>query len=70
MKSYSIEEINEILNGDLEGSTSQKITGPEQIERAGDCHITFIGNRKYAQKWESSNAAAAIINKDIELAPG
>ena len=70
MKSFTIQKINEILEGQLEGNSSVEITGPEQIERAGNSHITFIGNRKYAQKWESSSAAAAIINKDIELSPG
>ncbi|MCW5515247.1 UDP-3-O-(3-hydroxymyristoyl)glucosamine N-acyltransferase [Muriicola sp. Z0-33] len=70
MKSFTIQEINEILKGKLEGNTSVDITGPEQIERAGTTHITFIGNRKYAQKWEASNAAAAIINNNIDLAPG
>ena len=70
MKSFTIDEINSILNGELEGNTTTVITGPEQIERAEESHITFIGNRKYAQKWPASNAAAAIINKGIELSPG
>lgn len=70
MKSFTIKEINSILKGTILGHTNQKITGPEEIERAGNSHITFIGNRKYAKKWKSSGAAAAIVNEGIELEPG
>ncbi|HMB63613.1 MAG TPA: LpxD N-terminal domain-containing protein, partial [Eudoraea sp.] len=70
MKSFTIEEINAILKGNIIGDTPHKITGPEEIERAGSSNITFIGNRKYAKKWESSRAAAAIVNEDIDLEPG
>ena len=70
MKSFTIDQINEILNGEVDGNTTAVIIGPEQIERATNQHITFIGNRKYAKKWEDSNAAAAVINEDIKLLPG
>ena len=69
MKSFTIQEINDILKGELEGSSSAIITGPEQIARAGTSHITFIGDKKYAKMWPSSKAAAAIINNSIDLSP-
>ena len=34
MKSYTIKEINTLLNGVLVGDTSQRIDGPEQLEKA------------------------------------
>ncbi|WP_306350262.1 UDP-3-O-(3-hydroxymyristoyl)glucosamine N-acyltransferase [Flavobacterium sp. '19STA2R22 D10 B1'] len=70
MKSFTINEINEILKGILIGTTTNCITGPEQLERAKNNHITFIGSKKYVQYWEGSNATAAIINEDIEVLPG
>ncbi len=69
MKSFSIQEINNVLNGILVGNTLQAITGPEQMELANNTQITFIGNKKYAKGWETSNACAAIINEDIALEP-
>ena len=51
MKSFTIQEINAILGGELIGNTDQKISGLEEIEKAGNSQITFIGSRKYVQKW-------------------
>ena len=70
MKSFSIEQINEKLKGEIVGSTATLITGPEQLEQANEQQITFIGNRKYIKLWETSKACAAIINADIDAVPG
>ncbi len=70
MKSYTIQQINEKLKGIITGDTTQLITGPEQLELAGENQISFIGNRKYIKHWQNSKACAAIINADIDLEPG
>lgn len=70
MKSFSIEEINSVLQGTLIGNTTASITGPEQLEMASGSQISFIGNKKYLKFWETSKACAAIINQEFDLAPG
>ncbi len=70
MKAFTINEINKIINGELIGHTTQMIVGPEQLEKAGSNHITFIGSRKYVKLWESSNACAAIIDERLKTEPG
>jgi UDP-3-O-[3-hydroxymyristoyl] glucosamine N-acyltransferase len=70
MKSYSIQEINEILKGIIVGETNHFITAPEQLEVAKVTEISFIGNKKYEKFWESSKACAAIVNEDIAIEPG
>ena len=70
MKSYSIKEINEILKGELVGNTNLQITGPEQLEKAGNSHITFVGSRKYVRLWETSKACAAIVDEKLKIEPG
>ena len=70
MKSFTIKEINNILKGELVGNTSQQINGPEQLEKANNNQITFIGSNKYVSHWETSNACAAIINEQLEIEPG
>ena len=47
MKTLKITELGELVNGELVGDTSLLISGPEQLERAKNNHISFIGNRKY-----------------------
>lgn len=70
MKSYSIQEINEVLKGTIVGNTSIKITAPEQLELASASEISFVGNKKYEKFWETSKACAAIVNEDISIQPG
>jgi UDP-3-O-[3-hydroxymyristoyl] glucosamine N-acyltransferase len=70
MKTFTIQQINEKLNGEIVGNTTQIIIGPEQMELATNEQITFIGHKKYAKLWEASNACAAVINVDIDLEPG
>ena len=70
MKSYSVKEINELLNGELVGSTSNQILSPEQLELAGDNQISFIGNKKYEKLWADSKASVAVVNTDIGIEPG
>ncbi|WP_320814853.1 UDP-3-O-(3-hydroxymyristoyl)glucosamine N-acyltransferase [Flavobacterium sp.] len=70
MKSYSVQEINEILEGTLIGSTSYKISAPEQLEAASETEISFIGNKKYEKLWASSKACVAVVNENISIEPG
>lgn len=69
MKTFTIQQINNILKGELLGNTGQLITGPEQLELANASQITFIGNKKYAKNWDACEACAVIINEDINLTP-
>ena len=69
MKSFTIQEINRILKGNLVGNTNQHITGPEQLEKATNKHITFIGSTKYVPLWKTSKACAAIVNENLEIEP-
>jgi UDP-3-O-[3-hydroxymyristoyl] glucosamine N-acyltransferase len=70
MKSYSILEINEIIKGEIVGSTLKNITAPEQLSMASDSEISIIGNKKYEKQWAASKACVAIVNNDISIEPG
>jgi UDP-3-O-[3-hydroxymyristoyl] glucosamine N-acyltransferase len=70
MKSFSIQEINDILKGEIVGNTTQIITAPEQLEVASNTEISFIGNKKYEKYWATSNACLAVVNLDIAIEPG
>ena len=70
MSSYSIQEINAILHGEIVGTTSCKITAPEQLEAASETEISFIGSKKYEKFWPTSKACVAVVNQDCSLEPG
>ena len=69
MKSFTIQEINTILDGKLVGDTSQQITGLNQLKNAKTDQITFIGASKYARLWCESKACAAIVDKSVSIEP-
>ena len=69
-KSFSLEEINQLIKGIIVGSTSQKIVAPQQLEAATENEISFIGNKKYERLWSTSNASVAIVNENIAIEPG
>ncbi len=70
MKSFTIEAINQVLQGELIGHTDSLITGPEQLGMAENTHISFIGHKKYLKQWDDSKASAAVINQEFTLEPG
>lgn len=69
MKLFTIQEINALLEGELIGTTNQKICGPEQLEKANCNQISFIGNSKYVSLWATSKACAAIVNANLNIEP-
>lgn len=70
MKAFTIQEINQVLKGEIIGETTNLITAPEQLEEAKTTEISFIGNRKYEKIWQSSKACVAVVNNDIAIEPG
>lgn len=70
IKSFSLEKINEVINGTIVGATSQEILAPQQLEVATSNEISFIGSKKYERLWKDSNACVAIVNEDISIEPG
>ena len=70
MKSFTVAEISELLDGELIGSYSKPIIGAEQINRAKDQQITFISSNKYARQWDSCGASAAIVSNAVKILPG
>lgn len=70
MKTYTITEINQVLQGEIVGSCTTSITAPEQLERASNTEISFIGTKKYEKLWATAKAAVAVVNFDNNLDPG
>ncbi|WP_159018029.1 UDP-3-O-(3-hydroxymyristoyl)glucosamine N-acyltransferase [Algibacter sp. L3A6] len=68
--SYTIEEINDVLQGELIGHTTQEINGPEQLQNANNNHITFVGSVKYVKFWADSKACAAVVNDNLKIEAG
>ena len=70
MKQYTTEQINQAVNGTLDGSPTIMITGVEQISEATTNQLTFIREKKYIKLWDQSRASAAIVNNVLDVEPG
>jgi UDP-3-O-[3-hydroxymyristoyl] glucosamine N-acyltransferase len=70
MIKFTIEEINQAVNGTLDGNPTILISGVEQISEATKNQLTFIGENKYIKLWDQSNASAAIVNDNLDIEPG
>ncbi len=70
MIKFTIEEINQAVNGILAGNPTILISGVEQISEATKNQLTFIGEKKYIKLWGQSNASAAIVNDNLDIEPG
>ena len=70
MKRISIEQINQAVNGILDGNPTIMIDGIEQISEATTNQLTFIGDKKFVKLWNQSRASAAIVNDNLDVEPG
>ena len=70
MKTFTLLDINAVLNGIIVGNTTENFTAPENLDLAKKSEISFIGNKKYEKNWENSQASLAIVNEDISIEPG
>lgn len=69
MKSFTIQELHNLIGGEIIGDTSLIITSPEEIKKAQKNQITVIGNSKFAKIWKTSNASAAIVDAKLDIKP-
>ncbi|WP_340199483.1 UDP-3-O-(3-hydroxymyristoyl)glucosamine N-acyltransferase [Ascidiimonas sp. W6] len=70
MTSYTVTQINDLIKGELIGDTTHKIESPEEIKKANETQITFIGSSKYVKFWADSKASVAFVNEHVKIAPG
>ena len=70
MKCFTVEEINDKINGKLRGDPSILITSVDHVANAMKNQLTFIGEKKYIKLWRQSSASAALVNNGLNIKPG
>ncbi len=65
----TVARIAEVVRGEVDGPAGLSITGLNTLERAGAGDLTFIGDGKHAAKWAASGADAALVTRDVTVAP-
>jgi UDP-3-O-[3-hydroxymyristoyl] glucosamine N-acyltransferase len=62
----TIGEIVELVGGQYRGPRETRISGVAPLADAGERHITFLSNPKYAALLQSTRAAAVLVASDVE----
>jgi len=58
---YTLVDIAELIEGNLQGAPLKKITGVSTLEEAGENDIVYLHDKRYVKKLEQTRAAAAIV---------
>lgn len=64
---FNLEQIAHILNGELDGDASLKVSTISNIEAGQQGSITFLSNPKYEPFLYKTAATAVIVSKSLEL---
>jgi UDP-3-O-[3-hydroxymyristoyl] glucosamine N-acyltransferase len=64
---FTINQIAEILGGQVEGDGNKKVHTIQPIESASEGAVTFLSNPKYEPHLYSTKAGAVIISKELQL---
>ncbi len=64
---FTAQQIADLLNGQIEGDPTVKITKLAKIEEGVEGAISFLANPKYTQYIYSTKASLVIVNKDLVL---
>jgi UDP-3-O-[3-hydroxymyristoyl] glucosamine N-acyltransferase len=63
---FTVEQIALMLNGEIKGDKSLKISQLAKIEEGSEGSISFLANLKYEQYLYSTNSSAVIVDKTFE----
>ena len=63
---YSVHQVASILNGEVIGDGTRKISNVGKIQEADENDIAFLSNPKYENFLYTTNAGAVLVRKDFE----
>lgn len=66
----TLQEVADLVNGNVIGNPTGRVTGVNGIRDANDGDLTFLGDPRYRPYLESTRAAAVLVNGDVPEANG
>jgi UDP-3-O-[3-hydroxymyristoyl] glucosamine N-acyltransferase len=65
MKSFTLQEIARLTEGELQGDPKRQIIGAAPLAEATQSEISFFGNQRYAPQLHSTRASAVFVPLDF-----
>src|SRR4051794_21873940 len=63
------QQIATLVGGELAGPSGLTVTAMGSLDAAGPDHLTFISDARYAERWPTSRAGAALAPRGLHLPP-
>jgi UDP-3-O-[3-hydroxymyristoyl] glucosamine N-acyltransferase len=70
VRTLTARAIADIVGGELKGSESTEVSAIAPLGRAGQNHITFLGDKRYAPLLANSSAGIVLVTPDLADTPG
>ena len=67
MTAYTVQQIAELVAGQVEGDASRQVEGVASVDRAGPTDVTFVMSDRYAQRLGPRSVGACLISPDMKL---
>ncbi len=70
MATRTLAELAALVGGEVSGEGARAVAGVAPLETAGPDQISFFANKKYRAAFEASQAAAVVVERDVEVPAG
>lgn len=67
MTTYTVQQLAELVAGEVEGDASRRVEGVASVDRAGPTDVTFVVSERYAQRLGPRSVGACLVAPDIRL---
>jgi len=68
-KLETAQTITQLVHGTLTGPGDLLVTGVRALDRAGPDHVSFVGDKRYADRWARSRCRVVLVTRGLELPP-
>jgi len=67
MTTYTVQQLADLVAGEVEGDASRHVSGVASVDRAGPEDVTFAVNERYARRLKSTSVGACLVPPGIQL---
>lgn len=67
MTTYSVQQIADLVQGEVVGDGSRRVEGVASVDHAGPTDLTFVMSERYAQRLGRREVGACLVGPDTEL---
>jgi UDP-3-O-[3-hydroxymyristoyl] glucosamine N-acyltransferase len=67
MTDFTVQQLAELVAGEVEGDASRRVDGVASVDRAGPTDVTFVVDEKYARRLGVRSVGACLVDPHMEL---